>query len=140
MFLISLLISVLFAQSQPHENPALCGQNIIQSVDLSEINKICFIKIEDLKDSWQVRFHYNDGSARNYFMKNPSYDQSLSIGQERTVFKAQLYNEDGSGILIGDIGFFYPFNKSSEPFIIGSVPPGMYFHILNMGVPGLKTP
>lgn len=140
MFLISLLFSALSAYGQWPEKPQLCGQNIVQSEDPGGINKICFIKIENLKDSWQVRFHLNDGSTRNYFMKDPSYDQSLSIGQERTVLKAQLYNENDTGVVTGDIGFFYPLNKLDPEFIVGSIPSGHYFHILNMGAPGLKAP
>lgn len=140
MFLISLLFATFFAQAQPLENPALCGQNIVVTTDASEINKICFIKIENLKDSWQVRLHFNDGSTRNYFMKDPSYDQALSVGQARTVLKSQLYNENDAGIVIGDIAFFYPLNTAEPEYTIGSVPPGLQFHILNMGAPGLKAP
>ena len=140
MLLISLLISVLFAQEKTFENSDLCGLNTMISEESTYINKVCFIKIENLKDSWQARFHFHDGSSRNYFMKSPSFDQSLSVGQKRTVFKAQLYSEDGTGILVGEIAFYYPYDKSQPEFIIGSIPPGFQFHVPNMGVPGLKTP
>lgn len=142
MFLFSLLFTTFTASAQaPESYDLLCGENTVEQVaDEERIEKICFVKITNLKDSWQVRAIFNNGQWQNYFMKDPVYEQGLSVLSNMAIMRSQLYTESNTGVLSSDIFFYYPLQSSQTQYLEGKLPNGMKFRVPNMGAPGLKAP